>query len=88
MECADCEMLCAVSVECDAMACDRASFCSRSVDLRMNLASGAIAQCIAKRVRSGSRSLICDRPFDLACNRQEPRSPWRSHRHCMATAWP
>eukprot|EP00974_Lingulodinium_polyedra_P088376 8569226-Lingulodinium_polyedra.AAC.1 len=59
------------------MACDRASFCLRSVDSRMNLASGAIAQCIAKRMRSGSRSMICDLPFDLVCDRQEPpRSPY------------
>eukprot|EP00974_Lingulodinium_polyedra_P124662 11191579-Lingulodinium_polyedra.AAC.1 len=54
VECADCEMRRAASLECDATACDRASLCARSVDSRMNLASGAIAQCIAKRVRSES----------------------------------
>eukprot|EP00974_Lingulodinium_polyedra_P040842 3925855-Lingulodinium_polyedra.AAC.1 len=53
------------------MACDRASCCSRSVDLRINLASGAIERCIARRVRSGSRSLICDRPIDLVLDRRK-----------------
>eukprot|EP00974_Lingulodinium_polyedra_P080806 7828207-Lingulodinium_polyedra.AAC.1 len=40
----------------------------------MKLAMVAISQCIVKCVRSGSRSLVRDRPFDLVCDRWEPLS--------------